>query len=155
MSRARRGGLVALALALALAGATACRGPAPAAPPVEPDLCHASVGWRGAGFAIVGLPCVSRDGAELLYARSADGPGGPELAVAAVTRGDRRTRYVAVMEPNERGELLDAGQGIEIAWTATGRLTISHESQFVHGGDCSRWLEPGAACAASAHLGQV
>jgi hypothetical protein len=174
------------------AGATAAR-PAIDAAPVEPDLCHASVGWRAGSFEIVGLPCVSRDGAEVLFARSnaSDArPGEPELTVVAATRADELSRYAAVMEPHERGELLDAargptpelqqrivkanvllaeasrravplapftktpagtyaGQGIELAWTEHGRLTISRAGQFVHEGDYGRWLERLAVCAPS------
>ena len=215
--------LAGLALTLALAGA--CRQPAataaaaattttaaepqqqpaaaapPAAPapdlaPVEPDLCHASVGWRDGGFEVVGLPCVRRDGAEILFARSDERPGQPDLTVVAVTRDDKLSRYVAVMEPHEAGELLDAarrptpelqarlvkanvllteasrravplaayratpagthaGQGLEIAWTERGRITISREGRFVHEGDHGRWLEPLAPCAPTSYLDRV
>ena len=175
---------------------TADAGPAADAAPVEPDVCHASVGWREGSFEIVGLPCVSRDGAEILFARSAERPRTPDLTVAVVTRSDQLSRYAVVMEPHESGELLDAarratpelqqrivkanvllgeasrravplaaftatpartyaGQGIEIAWTEKGRLTISREGRFVHEGDYGRWLEPAAGCAPGAHLDKV
>jgi hypothetical protein len=168
----------------------------PDAAPVEPDLCHASVDWRDGGFEIVGLPCVRRDGAEILFARSEERPRQPDLTVVAVTRDDRLSRYVAVMEPHEGGELLDgarrptpelrarlvkanvlltdasrravplaayratpagthAGQGLEVAWTERGRITISRDGRFVHEGDHGRWLEPLAACAAPSYLAQV
>ncbi len=206
------GGVAALALALALAGA--CRRPPPPPPspppppdaavarpaidaaPVEPDLCHASVGWRAGSFEIVGLPCVTRDGNEILFAKSEDRPGSPDLTVVAVTRADQVSRQAIVMEPHERGELLDAarnatpalqerivranvlladasaravplapfaptaagthaGQGLELAWTERGRLTISRGGHFVHGGDHGHWLEKLAACEPPSYLEQV
>jgi hypothetical protein len=184
---------------------TARPAPAPAAeapraavdsPPVEPDLCHASVDWREGGFEIVGLPCVSRNGAEVLYARSDERPRYPDLTVVTVTRADKLSRDAVVMEPHESGELLDAtrqptpelrarivkanvmlaevsrravplalfqatpagthvGQGIEIAWTERGRLTISRDGRFVHEGDYSRWLEQMTACAPPSYLEKV
>jgi hypothetical protein len=198
-------------LGLALAGA--CRKPAPLPPasppadpaeartasggaPVEPDACHASVGWREGGFEIIGLPCVSRDGTEILFARSDERPRYPDLIVVAVTRADKPSRYAVVMEPHESGELLDAargptpelqgrivkanvlltetsrravplaafaatpagtyaGQGIEIAWTEKGRLTISRAGRFVHEGDYSPWLEKLTACAPPSYLDKV
>lgn len=206
-----RGSPRPLLAALVVAGA--CRRPAPPpvpralpdaaearpaidAAPVEPDLCHARVDWRDGGFEIVGLPCVSRDGAEILFARSDERPGSPDLTVVAVTRDDRLSRYAVVMESHESGELLDAarrptpalqerivkanvlltdasrravplaayaatpagtyaGQGIEIAWTERGRLTISRAGRFVHEGDYSRWLEKLAACAPPSYLDRV
>ena len=121
-------GVAALALALAgaaLAGA-GCRKPPPPpppkpdpvvvappavdAPPVEPDVCHASIGWRAESFEIVGLPCVSRDGAEVVFAKSDDRPRDPDLTVVAVTRADKLSRYAVVMEPHEGAELLDAAR---------------------------------------------
>lgn len=84
--------------------------PAPDAASVEPDICHASVGWRGEGFEIVGLPCVTRDGAEVLFARSDERPRYPDLTVVAVTRADQLARYAVVMEPHEGPELLDAAR---------------------------------------------
>ncbi len=205
--------LTLAALVAVLALACACRRPAQPPPslpppadaaavrpavdaaPVEPDACHASVGWRDGGFEIVGLPCVSRDGAEVLFARSGEQPGRPDLTVVAVTRGDQLARHAVVMEPHEGGELVDAarratpalqqrivkanvlldeasrravplaafaatpagthaGQGIEVAWTDRGRLTISRGGNFVHQGDHGLWIEPLAACAPS-YLGQV
>src|SRR5262245_7054981 len=112
--------------ALALAGA--CRTPPPPAPgppqppdtmgvaavpdaaPVEPDVCHGSVGWRGGSFEVVGLPCVSRDGTELLFAKSDERPRYPDLTVVAVTRADKLARAAVVMEPHESAELLDAAR---------------------------------------------
>ena len=170
--------------------------PASGGAPVEPDACHASVGWRAGGFEIIGLPCVSRDGAEILFARSDERPRYPDLTVVAVTRADQLSRHAVVMEPHESGELLDAGrgptpelqgrivkanvllteasrravplavfaatpagthagQGIEIAWTETGRLTISRAGRFVHEGDYSRWLEKLTACAPPSYLDKV
>jgi len=205
----------AVLAALALAGA--CRKPPPPRParparpapadatearpgadtaPVEPDLCHASVDWRQGGFEIVGLPCVTRDGAEVLFARSDERPRDPDLTVAVATRADQPSREVIVMEAHESGELLDAarrptpelrarlvkanvllteasrravpltayaatpagthaGQGIEIAWTERGRLTISRAGRFVHGGDYGRWLEQLTACTPPSYLDQV
>lgn len=180
----------------ATGGGAAAAPLAPAAAPVEPDLCHASVDWRGDGFEVVGLPCVSRDGAEILFARSEARPQEPDLTVVAATRDDRLARYVAVMEPHEGGELLDAarrptpelqarlvkanvlltdasrravplaayratpagthaGQGLEVAWTERGRITISRDGRFVHEGDHGRWLERSAACAAPSSLDHV
>jgi len=218
--RTRAHGL-AITCGLWLAGAAACGGPAQApvgpaqagsgsagapagsataaagsAAPVGPDLCHASVDWREGGFEVVGLPCISRDGAEILFARSDERPRYPDLTVVTVARDDRPTRYVVVMEPHESGELLDAtrrplpelqarlvkanvmltevsrravplaayattpvgtyaGQGIEIAWTERGRLTISRGGQFVHEGDYSRWLEQLTACSPPSYLERV
>jgi hypothetical protein len=204
-----------LALGLALT-ALGCRKPAPPppppkpepvavldaapppadAPPVLPDICHASVGWRDGGFELVGLPCVSRDGRELLFARSDERPRYPDLTVVAVTRDDKLSRYAVVMEPHEGAELLDAarrptpelqarlvkanvllgeaskqavplapftptragtyaGQGIEIAWTEKGRVTISRDGHFVYEGDYGRWLEKLTACAPPSYLDKV
>jgi hypothetical protein len=216
--RDARSVLAGLALAIALAGALAgaCRRPAPAPPhratpappetasarpeadaaPVQPDLCHASVDWHQGGFEVIGLPCVSRDGAEVLFAKSDERPRYPDLTVVAVTRADQPSRYAVVMEPHESGELLDAarrptpelqarlvkanvlladasrravplaayaatpagtytGQGIEIAWTERGRITISRAGRFVHEGDYSRWLEQLTACAPPSYLDRV
>src|SRR5262245_39434300 len=55
-------------------------------PPVEPDLCHASVGWREGSFEIVGLPCVSRDGKELRFAKTSGRANNPDLTVVVVAR---------------------------------------------------------------------
>jgi hypothetical protein len=170
--------------------------PAADATPVEPDLCHASVDWREGSFEVVGLPCVSRDGAEILFARSDERPRHPDLTVVAVTRADQLSRYAVVMEPHESGELLDAarrptpelqarlvkanvllaeasrravplapfaatpagthaGQGLEIAWTERGRLTISRAGRLVHQGDYSHWLEQRTACAPPSYLDKV
>jgi hypothetical protein len=170
--------------------------PAPDAAPVEPDLCHASVGWREGAFEIVGLPCVRRDGAEILFAKSDERPRYPDLTVVAVTRGDQLSRYAVVMEPHESGELLDAsrratpelsarivranvlldeasrhavplaafaatpagtyaGQGIEIAWTEKGRITISRDGRFLHEGDYGHWLEKLTACTPPSYLDRV
>jgi hypothetical protein len=209
--------LVRVVLVLVLVLAAACRKPAPPpalAPPapapapataarpagdttpVEPDACHGSVGWREGSFEIVGLPCVSRDGAEILFARSDERPRYPDLTVVAVTRADQPSRYAVVLEPHESGELLDAsreptpalqarlveanvllaeasrravplapfaatpagthaGQGLEVAWTERGRLTISRGGRLVHQGDYSRWLEQLTACAPPSYLDQV
>jgi hypothetical protein len=202
--------------ALLLLLGAACRTPAPSpparpAPPpseaagprasgdataVEPDACHASVGWREGAFEVFGLPCVSRDGAEILFARSDERPRYPDLTVVAVTRTDQPSRYAVVMEPHESGELLDAarrptpelqarlvkanvmlaevsrravplaafaptpagthaGQGIEIAWTETGRITISRQGRFVSQGDYGHWLERMTACAPPSYLDKV
>ncbi|HWU88363.1 MAG TPA: hypothetical protein VN253_13850, partial [Kofleriaceae bacterium] len=107
-TRRRPAGAIAGVTALALAG---CPRPTPPpkpdpvitappavdAAPVEPDLCHASVGWREGTFEIVGLPCVSRDGREVVFAKSDEQPR--SLTVVAVTRADQLSRYAVVMEP--------------------------------------------------------
>jgi hypothetical protein len=203
----------AAALAAAAGAAAGCRKPAPPPPPpkpepvvvappapdaapVAPDVCHASVGWRGEGFEVVGLPCVSRDGAEVVFAKSDERPRYPDLTVLAVTRADKLSRYAVVMESHEGAELLDAarrptpelqarlvkanvlldeasqhavplapfaptpagtfaGQGIEVAWTVKGRVTISREGRFVYEGDYSRWLEQLTSCAPPSYLDKV
>lgn len=122
--------LIAIVAIVALAGA--CRTPAPTpappappapattpapsataagGPPVEPDVCHASVDWRNGGFEIYGLPCITRDGGEVLLAKLGEPSGPPELTVLAITRDDRLARHAIVMEAYERGELLDAAGG--------------------------------------------
>lgn len=170
--------------------------PAVDAPPVEPDVCQASVGWREGSFEIVGLPCVSRDGTEVVFAKSDDRLRYPDLTVVAVTRADKLSRYAVVMEPHEGAELLDAerrttpelqarlvkanvllgeaskhavplapfaptragtyaGQGIEVAWTEKGRVTLSREGRFIYEGDFGHWLEKMTACAPPSYLDKV
>lgn len=171
--------------------------PPPAATAAAPadDVCRASVGWRDGSFAVAGLPCIRRDGAEIVFAKTDERPRYPDLTVVAVTRADKLARHAIVMEPHE-SELLDgaraptpeltdriakanalladagkdalplapfettragthAGQGIEVAWTEAGRLTISREGNFVYQGDYNRWLEKLVACTPPSYLDKV
>jgi hypothetical protein len=48
-----------------------------------------------------------------------------------------------------------AGQGIEIAWTEKGRITISRDGRFLHEGDYGHWLEKLTACTPPSYLDRV
>jgi hypothetical protein len=47
------------------------------------------------------------------------------------------------------------GQGLELAWTERGRLTLSRDGRFEHSGDYRRWLEQLTACAPPSYLASV
>jgi len=47
------------------------------------------------------------------------------------------------------------GQGIEVAWTDKGRVTISRDARFVYEGDYNHWLEKRTTCTPPSYLDKV